>query len=730
MRHPFFCVSLGFLSLCTGFFNHYVSHDVSPTSRDPTLKNYGNTEVWPLPAIAAPACSATLDPSSFAIIVSQPVNDPFLLEISRRFMPVILFNPQGIKGEKPILRNISISVADGSVRQIQQDTDESYTLSFLPDCSGASIFAPTIFGARHALETFAQFVSRARVDNEYSVYAMNVTDGPRFPFRGPLLDVSRHWYPVNGLLGYLDALSIHKQNVLIFGVGIDEVFVVESAAFPNITVGYGAPNTHVYTRETIKFLVQESNFRGIRLLPYIELVGHDPLNLPSLQFCHGQGGGGLFHPLHADVWEFFDAFWADLREIFAEDYVQLGGDEVDISCWENDPEIQAWNVAHGRPASDLVYIYSLYMNNMMASMRKVGFLPLWYADVFPPLNATGTDFVATKTIFNGWSSDTPGSLGDHLKSGAKVIVSSYCFLDPSQTCPGFPQVDGDQPNWWYNYRCEIQNSSLFSPDVLPFLGNMVGGGPSRWGETTDPTNVWQFSYPAQMGASEKLWSPASLTNGSYYGQRQEVFADHRCYLILRGIPVQPTSAYSWSCDYEWEPPVPPPTPLHPNPANSSWSPPLTAVTLSSDEERALRWAREIPPSKGIGVAEDLMSIWPYPNTAVGVPCGGNPSPPWNLLCTDCAAVSNDCRVISHGDGSSLLGCQASCEGVTGCAYCPLVYHLFHPKINSPPPPPSPSLQVPKSIGLLKRMTAFYETAQRIRSQQHILAMMYTLSPQL
>jgi hexosaminidase len=335
----------------------------------------------------------------------------------------------------------------------------------------------------------------------------------------------------------MDSLAIHKQNVLVWGVGIDQAFVVESAAFPNLTAGFGPLGTHVYSRDVVKFLVQEATFRGIRLLPYIELVGHDPLNMPALQFCHGVKGSGLFHPLHADVWTFFDEFWADLRELFVEDYVQLGGDEVDLSCWQNDTEILAWNAAHGRDADDLQGIYSLYMNLMMASMSKVGFLPLWYADVFPALNATGTDMAARRIIFNGWSEDTPGSLGEHLKSGAKVIVSSYCFLFPGQTCPGFNTrgLNGDQPNWWFNYGCEIQNASLFTPDALPFLGNMVGGGPSRWSETTDPTNLFQFTYPAQMGASEKLWTPALLTNGSLYGTRQEVFADHRCYLIRRGI---------------------------------------------------------------------------------------------------------------------------------------------------------------------------------------------------
>jgi hypothetical protein len=474
-------------------------------------------------------------------------------------MPVILFYPNGTASSSlSILRNLTITVTDPSVRQIQQGTDETYNLTFSKECTYATITAPTIFGARHALETFAQLVDRARSPTspyEYRVEGINVVEGPRFPFRSSLLDCSRHWHPPNVLLNFMDGLSIHKQNVLIWGVGIDQSFVVESAAFPNLTKGFSTPGSHVYTREDVAFLVEEANFRGIRLLPYIELVGHNPLVMPELQYCNGnQSAGGLFHPLHPNVWAFFDAFWADLRAIFKEDYVQLGGDEVDLECWKGDPEIQAWNTAAGRPADDLDFIYSLYMNQMMGSMRKVGFLPLWYADVFPQLNATGTDFVGAQVMFNGWSQDTPGSLGDHLKSGAKVIVSSYCFLYPGQTCPGFPQCKGDQPNWDYNYRCEIQNASLFAPDVVPFLGNMVGGVPAAGGRTRTPPTSGNSPTPPRWGPVKSCGAPQHSPMAACMGHAR------RC--------LQTTGATSSCAASPCSPPLP-----TPGPVTTSGSPP-------------------------------------------------------------------------------------------------------------------------------------------------------------
>ena len=455
-----------------------------PTEADPSLRDYGNTNVWPLPAQAVGVgCSATLDAASFRIVVAQPADSAFLAELARRFLPQILFYPSGAPapGHSALATLSLVALDGGAALQIQQGTDESYTLTWSADCSAATITGATVFGVRHGLETFSQLVDAGRPDGVYTVQALNVSDGPRFPFRGLLLDCARHWHPPNMLLNLFDALSFHKQNAVIWGVGIDQSFVVQSAAFPNIsqTASFGPPGTHVYSRDVVSSLVSEANFRGIRLIPYIELVGHDPLNQPGLMFCNGVPGSGLFHPLHADVWQFFDRFWADLREIFPEDYVQLGGDEVDISCWSNDAEIMAWNTAHGHAPNDLTFIYALYMTEMMASMRKVGFLPIWYAETFGPLNSTGTfDFVGSKVIFDGWDVSrsagkdpppvqmklvltlaldrlfhplqmgTPGSLSSALTSGALALVTSYCFLMPGETCPGFPELNGDQPNWW------------------------------------------------------------------------------------------------------------------------------------------------------------------------------------------------------------------------------------------------------------------------------------------
>lgn len=524
-----------------------------PTARDPSLKDYGNTPVWPLPASAVDSgASTTLDPARPFNFTYAP--DAFLDTVTARFLPLIYYHPAGApQPGRPVLATISIAITDASVRQVQLGTDESYALSFARDGQSAVIVAGTIFGARHALETLSQLVDADRLTGAYSVRALNVTEAPRFPYRGLLVDSARHWLPQNLLLTVMDGLAANKMNALQVGFGIDWSWTVESAAFPNLTTltSYGPAGTHIYDRATVAWLVEEANFRGVRLIPYFEVVGHNALSeaLKGIFFCNGVQGSGLPHPLHAETWATFDALFADLRQIFPDEYMNVGGDEVDISCWQSDPEINAWYSRNGYPAGKWDYIVAHYYSGLIASLAKSGFKAIMFAEAFGALNNTNVSLAGTGIVLDGWDPGTPGSLARAIQApGVKAIVSSYCFLAPTQSCPdNLP--GGQTPNWFSNIKCEIQNASLFPPEALPFLGNIIGGHPSRWGEQTDGTNLFQFTWPAVMGSAEKLWSPAALTNGSFFGTRQEVFADHRCVLVRRGLPVQPTSAYSWSCPF-------------------------------------------------------------------------------------------------------------------------------------------------------------------------------------
>lgn len=178
-----------------------------------TEGTYGNIGVWPLPAGAAAIGDVPLNPMNFSILVF-PEADQYLVEVARRYTDIILYHPAPAAPPPALFHTLRLTVSDPSVRELQQDVDESYTLAFDGSLSTATISAVTIFGARHGLETFSQLVTADRLSGVYHVAAMNISEAPRFTFRGLLIDAARHWLPPNLLLSLMDGMSFNKLNAV------------------------------------------------------------------------------------------------------------------------------------------------------------------------------------------------------------------------------------------------------------------------------------------------------------------------------------------------------------------------------------------------------------------------------------------------------------------------------------------------------------------------------------
>lgn len=209
----------------------------------------------------------------------------------------------------------------------------------------------------------------------------------------------------------------------------------------------------------------------------------------------------------------------------------------------------------------------VFYDGLTRAANKNGFKPVFYAEAWSSLNSTGFS-QWQNVLYDGWDTQTPGSMATLLEAGAQGIVSSYCFLAPTQGCPdNLP--NGGTPDQWTNRNCRITDPSKFPPTTLPFLKNMHGGHPARWGEATDGTNVYQFTWPALMGAAEVLWSPTAVTANASIS-RALAWRVARCTMVRRGVPVDPRSGGGNNCDWEYEPAYPPRTPRAPN-VNSSWT---------------------------------------------------------------------------------------------------------------------------------------------------------------
>ncbi|MBF9252682.1 beta-N-acetylhexosaminidase [Pontibacter sp. 172403-2] len=259
---------------------------------------------------------------------------------------------------------------------------EGYKLSVSP--SAILIKANTRAGIFYGLQSLLQTLPAVRTNQALQVPCMEVTDEPRFGWRGMMLDVSRHFYSIETIKEFIDLLALYKMNTFHWHLTDNEGWRLEIKKYPKLTlvgawrqeipgsVFYkqdstykepltGRPYTYggYYTQEQAKEVVAYASARNITVIPEIEMPGHSgaalaaypefsctqhPQQVPnstlwngvtdpaeiSLNYCAGNDSTFLF----------LQDILKELMVIFPSAYIHIGGDEVDKSYWEKCPRCQ------------------------------------------------------------------------------------------------------------------------------------------------------------------------------------------------------------------------------------------------------------------------------------------------------------------------------------------------------------------------------------------------------
>ena len=152
--------------------------------------------------------------------------------------------------------------------------DEWYGLD-IPMTGDVILKAKTVFGALHGFETLAQLSEWDDEPKRFTIgrLPLKIDDFPRFKWRGVMLDVARHFYPLKKLENFVDAIASMKMNVLhlhlsdaqSFAFKIDAIPTYEKAAFGKKAV---------YTHDEIKGLVKYARYRGVNIVPEIDIPAH------------------------------------------------------------------------------------------------------------------------------------------------------------------------------------------------------------------------------------------------------------------------------------------------------------------------------------------------------------------------------------------------------------------------------------------------------------------------
>ena len=246
---------------------------------------------------------------------------------------------------------------------------EAYRLDVTSD--GVTITASSRAGLLYGAVSLWQLMTeRESVVASIELASVHIADAPRFAMRGLLLDSARHFQSAAFVKSFIDAMALHKLNVLHWHLTDDQGWRIEIKKYPKLTsvgawrvpdeaarkdvdpaTGKPKPYGGFYTQEQVREIVAYARERNITIIPEIEMPGHATAAIAAYpQLGSGDApvgvetGWGVYPQLYNvddSTFAFLEDVLTEVMGLFPSSYIHIGGDEAIKDQWKASPKIQA-----------------------------------------------------------------------------------------------------------------------------------------------------------------------------------------------------------------------------------------------------------------------------------------------------------------------------------------------------------------------------------------------------
>lgn len=437
--------------------------------------------------------------------------------------------------------DISLAVSD-----IAGQNEGAYTLNV--SSGKVQIKGNTYGGVISGIESLRQLLPaeiespEVVSDITWSVPAVQITDAPRFGWRGLMLDVSRHFYTKEEVKELLDMMALYKLNKFHWHLTDDQGWRVEIKKYPLLTEkgAWRTFNNHdrecmrlakvqdnpdyeipaeklritqgdtlyggFYTQNDIKEIVEYAGVRGIDVIPEIDMPGHMLAAVSNYAgvSCFSQTGWGTTFsspvcPGKDSALEFCKNVYSEIIPLFPYKYIHLGADEVEKTNWKKCPDCQKRMKDNG--------------------LKTEEELQAWFVhDMEKFFNENGKEMIGWDEILEGglsptatimwWRSWHPQSVPDATAQGNHAIMSpnTNFYFDYQQDKNSLPGV--------YNFNPMLE--SLNDAQKALILGMQA----NLWCEYIPSFERAQYMImPRMMALSEQAWSDPSVKSWDGFTER-------------------------------------------------------------------------------------------------------------------------------------------------------------------------------------------------------------------
>lgn len=428
---------------------------------------YADPLLLPQPvAIQAKPGQFRLDDS----VVFNPPSSAALTVVANRFaqrlqrQTGINLQQQGTGSSKRL--NFELTGASSAIPQ--PDMQEQYQLSV--DAQQITLQAVSPFGLSRGVETLLQLIQHD--SSGYYLPHLEISDAPRFAWRGLLLDPARRFLPVAVLYRQLDIMAAAKLNVLHLHLTDDQGWRFESKAFPLLHQIGGQDG--FYSQHELKQLVAYAAGLGIRVVPEIDLPGHTTALGAAYPHLMAQAGPAaperhwgvhpaVLDPSKPEVYQFIQTLLSEVTNVFPDPYLHIGGDEVMPDHW-----LQSADIARFMQQQQLAtpqQLHSYFNRRLQQILQQLNKRMIGWDEVLD-------SELPTSVLVQSWRGRE--SLYKAAQAGHPAILSTGFYLDQPQFAS-------------FHYR----NDPLPKPATSPDLSQHHSLG------------HWQFELARKRGAAVK-----------------------------------------------------------------------------------------------------------------------------------------------------------------------------------------------------------------------------------
>jgi hexosaminidase len=395
--------------------------------------------------------------------------------------------------------------------QVQLKSDlkkEAYSLAV--DAKGAKLSAGSIRGVMEGLETLTQLVENK------SIPYVNIVDEPRFEWRGLMIDVARHFIPLDVVKRNVDAMAAAKLNILHLHLTDDEGFRIESKKYPKLHE-LGSDGQY-FTQAQMKDLVSYCTDRGIDVYPEFDLPGHSqsflagypelasekreykpgprfkieagakPMNMMSIMQMMNTAPTPTIDPTKEATYAFLEGLLAEMKTIFPFGYFHLGLDESNGVAWKNNPEIVAFMAE--KKIANVHELQDYFLQRFDALVKNQGYKSVVWEEAFNAKTPSDIAIQVWKPSMMG-----PGLAVENIVKQGNTAINSRGFY-----------LDHFMPSYFHLMNKDFTQTSPWK-----------GGEAAMWSEVVDGEVFEGRVWPRTLAIAERLWTnPVTVDLDEFY----------------------------------------------------------------------------------------------------------------------------------------------------------------------------------------------------------------------